>query len=120
MYSRSALLKAAYHFTNEYYIYLDQTDHEYIVDIDKKSGAIAPDIKGRFSNELLAQTTREEIIKQTSHIRQLVLGRAFASTLIEVNPESTIGSAAFELTDNALTIDADKNNIFKDWYENYG
>lgn len=115
LYSKAALLKAAYHFTSDYYIYLDQNDTEYIVEINAKTGVDNANIKGLFSNEMLAQVTREEIIKQTSHIRELVLGRAFASTIIEVGD-----SEENNLDENSFSVDEIDDKIFKDWYENNG
>lgn len=118
IYSKAALLKAAYHFTNDYYIYLDQNNDEYIVEIDAKNGLNNSNIKGKFSNELLAQVTREEIFKQTSHIRELVLGRAFASTIIEINneTETSIEDKLEQFKDGIDFVSSD--SIFKDWYDN--
>ncbi len=116
LYSKAALLKAAYHFTNDYYIYLDQNDTEYIVEINAKTGVDNANIKGLFSNELLVQVTREEIIKQTSHIRELVLGRAFASTIIEVDDSKE--KNLDEIDENSFFVNEIDDKIFKDWYEN--
>ncbi len=109
VYTKTALLKAAYHFTDEYYIRLDVIDDTYVVDIRTKGSASESQIQGEFENELLAQVTREEIISQTSNIRELILARAFASTIIE---ESNDVPPADDTTSD--------DNIFKDWFDENG
>ena len=104
LYSKNSLLKAAYHFTDNYYIYLDTDEKYYVVDIKQKDSSVEELCEGDFMNELLAQVTREEVFKKTSDIRSLILGRAFASTIIEENNIKT---------DNLQT---DENGIFKDWF----
>lgn len=46
LHSRYALLKAAYHFTDEYYVLLDQDESSYYVDISAKEGNTPEDIEG--------------------------------------------------------------------------
>ena len=106
LYSKYSLLKAAYLFTDEYYIYLDADEKNYFVDIRPKESDCMEITEGDFMNELLAQTTREEILKKTSDIRTLVLGRAVASTIIEESEEQE---------DKPV---ADENGLFEDWFEN--
>ena len=106
IYTKTALLKAAYHFTDDYYIRLDISDDSYIVDISSKGTAPETHLQGEFENELLAQVTREEIIAQTANIRELILARAFASTIIEESDN---------IPDINNTVSGD--NIFKDWFD---
>ena len=110
LHSRSAVLKAAYHFTDEYYVLLDQDETSYYIDISAKEGMTPEDIEGIFSNELVAQSTREAILEKTSSLRELILARAFASTIIDDKP-----------SDDSFVSDANDDEIdkslFKDWYE---
>ena len=112
MHSRYALLKAAYHFTDEFYILLDQDETSYYIDISSKEGDLPDDIEGIFSNELLAQSTREVILEKTSSLRELILARAFASTIID-------DKTTDEVTDNDFNDDNGEidKSLFKDWYE---
>ena len=106
MYSRQALLKAAFHFTDEYYVMLDCDDEYYIVEVKgKKDGTDSEKILDEFGNELLAQMTRETILEETSDIRKLILGRAFASTIIDKVEE--------DLDEDS---DEDDERLFEDWY----
>ena len=112
LHSRYALLKAAYHFTDEFYILLDQDETSYYIDISSKEGDLPDDIEGIFSNELLAQSTREAILEKTSSLRELILARAFASTIIDDKTTN-------EVTDNDSNDDNGEidKSLFKDWYE---
>lgn len=110
LHSRYALLKAAYHFTDEYYILLDQDESSYYVDILAKEGTTPEDIEMMFSNELVAQSTREAILEKTSSLRELILARAFASTIIDDKSATEVS----ECDENNGEID---KSLFKDWYE---
>ena len=106
LYSKTALIKAAYHFTEDFYIYLDVDNDSYLVDIKPKNGTDIPEILEMFSNEMLAQTARQTVFQQTQTIRELILGRAFASTMINHTDKQT--------DDNAQE---DDPSLFGDWYE---
>lgn len=107
LYSKQVILKAAYHFTDSAYIYLDCSEDEYIVSIKPKKDASNSLITAdEFSNELIAQAARESVFMQSEEIRKLILGRAFASTLIEDNPEDT---------EDMTSVDDD--SLFEDWYD---
>ena len=110
LYSKFVLLKAAYHFTDEYYILLDQDEFSYYVDIMAKEGTTPTNIEGMFSNELVAQSTREAILEKTSSLRELILARAFASTIIDDK------STADEIECDEVSGEID-GSLFKDWYE---
>ena len=107
LYSKDVLLKAAYHFTDDYYIILDLKDEYYFIEINAKKGETPTNMESVFSNELVAQGTREAILKKTSAIRELILARAFASTIIEDSTHET-EEAEFTSTDDSL---------FKDWFQ---
>ncbi|MBD5155606.1 MAG: His-Xaa-Ser system protein HxsD [Oscillibacter sp.] len=107
LYSKAALLKAAYHFTDRFYVYLDMDDANYLVELIAKDGIDDRYVQEEFSNEILAQSTREEILRQTANIRELILGRAFGSTIMDAAPEETTDTPPAEQTDK----------IFRDWYE---
>lgn len=106
IYPKSALLKAAYSFTDKAYIYIDVSDSNYEVDIESKDGSNVTEKE--FMNELLCQTVRLEVFKRTKNIRELLLARAIASTVIETPQAETI-----EETD-----DTDIDGILRDWFEN--
>jgi len=107
LYDREALLKTAYCFTDEYYVHLDSNEDYYLVDISRKDDLTPDNIEALFHNELVNQATRNLIFKKTNTIRQLILARAFASTIIETTD-----------VDNESVEAVDTNNVFNDWFEN--
>lgn len=110
LHSRYVLLKAAYHFTDEYYVLLDQDEASYYIDISAKEGNTPEDIEGIFANELVAQSTREAILEKTSSLRELILARAFASTIID--DKTSLDTSETNSSEGEI----DKS-LFKDWYE---
>lgn len=105
LYPKSALLKAAYAFTDRAYVYLDADPDRYEVDIEAKNGSGISEKE--FMNELLSQTVRLDVYSRTKNIRELLLARSVASTVIETPAEETI-----EETDST-----DIDGILRDWFE---
>lgn len=107
LYPKIALLKAAYSFTDQAYIYLDADDVYYYVEIEPKNTDVSVDER-TFLNEMLAQSVRHEIYQQTKNIRELMLARAMATTVI-AEPESEDEGDQDGQTFN-------ENDILKDWF----
>lgn len=106
LYSKVALLKAAYNYTDRAYIHLDADDNYYYVALSPKDGTEIPN-EDEFKNELLAQSVRHEVYKQTKNIRELLITRAVATSVI----------TADETVDEPITNeDFDENLILKDWF----
>ena len=104
IYPKVAIMKAAYQFTDYAYIYIQQDEENYIINItakDKEKGILEEE----FKNELLAQAVRHEIYLQTKDVRQLITMRALASTIVGEQKE-IIQSKTF-----------DEDAILKDWFE---
>ena len=110
IYPKSALLKCAYSFTDRAYIHLDQDDQYFLVDIVSKDNKEIDYLE--FENEMLAQTVRYEIFQQTKTIRQLIVARSLASTVI-VEPQNDCDG--FETMEDYETFDIDK--VLTDWFE---
>lgn len=107
LYSKGALLKAAYHFTDRAYIYLDQVEAQYCVELTSKDNSCAEVLfMQEFANELITQSTREEILIATANVRELILGRAFGSTIVD--------SAEREAADAPM--ESENEDVFADWF----
>ena len=105
LYTKTALLKAAYSFTERAYIHLDLDESYYYVDIqDKEDPSITLD---EFKNELLGQTIRNKVSEETKDLRKLIIARAMASTLIDENPKEEVRSLD----------GSSEDTILKDWFE---
>lgn len=106
LYSKAAILKAAYSFTDRAYIFINKVNDNYVIDFDLKDGQEAI-FEKEFKNELLAQAVRVAILEQTRELRNIIATRALASTVI-----------------NSLEVDKDElpnydiDSILKDWYDN--
>ena len=111
LYSKTALLKAAYNYTDKVYIHLDADDKYYYVSVMPKSEGIMIS-EEEFVNEMLAQSVRHEIFLQTKDIRELLLARAMATSVImEKNIEEPSGSVNDSFNEDA---------ILRDWFETNG
>lgn len=105
VYPKSALIKSAYSFTDRAYLHLDEDEKEYTVSIIYKDGCSFD--YHEFENEMLAQTVRYEIYRQTKDIRKLTVARALASTVIEKLPDD----------DTIEDSEIDINSILTDWFD---
>jgi len=106
MYQKEAITKAAYYFSDDFYFSLDIDDKYYIVNVEAKSNKQFKEKE--FVNEVLVQTTRYNIMMQTKNIRELIIGRALASTIID--------DADTGFTDDE-SIDSEK--ILNNWFDVY-
>lgn len=107
MYSKIALIKAAYNFTDKAYIHLDADDNYYYVTIEPKEDEKISEKE--FTNEMLTQSVRHEVYQQTKNIRELLLARAMATSVIV--DENLIDED--DKSDDCFT----ENDILKDWFE---
>lgn len=106
LYPKIALIKAAYNFTDQAYIHLDSDDSYYYVEIFQKSSGQQISEK-QFLNEMLAQSVRHEIYTQTKNVRELLLARALATSVVYEEDET------FQQDDIQYTAD----EILKDWFD---
>ena len=83
LYPKEAVLKAAQFFTDKYYISLDTDEQYYYINMESIIGEMEKDIEKQFANEVLTQAARFKVMQETKAIRELILGRALASTIID-------------------------------------
>ncbi len=108
LYSKVSLIKAAYNFTDRAYLHLDADDTYYYVEFDLKDEHSTIS-ENDFMNEMLAQSVRHEIYLQTKNIRELLMARAMATSVITDEEQDY----KEDLSDEQFTEDA----ILKDWFE---
>ena len=110
LYSKTALLKAAYNFTDTAYVHLDSDREYYYVSLTPKAGEknVSQD---DFVNEMLAQSVRHEIYLQTKNIRELMYARALATSVVDL-PES-------EHPELSSQADFREDEILKDWFSDH-
>jgi len=83
LYPKEAIIKAAYKFTDDYYVYLDSDENCFYIDIEPQNAESSKTSSSEFINEVLVQTARYTVMQQTRNIRELIVGRALASTIID-------------------------------------
>ncbi|HEV2806310.1 MAG TPA: His-Xaa-Ser system protein HxsD [Chthoniobacterales bacterium] len=91
VYTLSALLRVAYRFTNRCYLHL-QKKSERIVEVRfrrKTAGPPLDQIASEFCNELLDQSLREIVARESEPTRNLILAHALSRTPF-VDPELEI------------------------------
>ncbi|MSS01626.1 His-Xaa-Ser system protein HxsD [Floccifex porci] len=108
LYSKVALIKAAYNFSDKAYIHLDADESYYYVRLETKLDGKEIS-ENEFINEMLSQSIRHEVYLQTKDIRELLLARAMSTSLVakeNVLNESVVPEAFSE------------DEILKDWFNN--
>lgn len=110
IYDKEALIKAAYRFTDNAYIHLDVNEDNYIVTIEAK-GTNNIVNEQEFQNEILAQMVRTKISNQTKTLRELMIARAFSSTVID--------NSHYEPLCDECNEEASLDSILVDWFEKY-
>lgn len=115
IYSKQVLLKTAYSFSDRVYLHLSQDDQSWIVQwTNMPDQTIKPEM---FENEMLSQQLREELVEKTKDVRTLLLSRAFASSVLEI--ESTEKEPLINTDDNMLNAEdeAVAEDILKGWFD---
>lgn len=88
IYSATALLKVAHRFTDRCFLHL-QTEADGSVGVrfrTKRPNTDRNVLAGDFMNELLDQTLREEVARETEPVRNLILAHALSETTL-LRPE---------------------------------
>jgi His-Xaa-Ser system protein HxsD len=106
LYSKVALIKAAYNFTDRAYVHLDADENYYYVTIEHKQPSCEIS-EQEFVNEMLTQSVRHEVYQQTKNIRELLLARAMATSVI-VNEDL--------VDDSEVDDEFNESEILKDWF----
>ena len=106
MYEKEAIIKASYFFTDKYYIDLTVDDSFFLVNITPKNDFIEEDVEKEFMNEVLIQTTRLLISMRTKNIREMIIGRALASTIIDTRDTGFVDDETIN-----------SNDILNNWFD---
>ena len=107
LYSKTALIKAAYNYTDKAFVHLDADEVYYYVDLVMKSENDTVS-ESEFVNEMLAQSIRHEVYLQTKNIRELMLARAMATTVINDYDSEQDSETEFDKYS--------EDEILKDWF----
>lgn len=114
IYPLAVIMKTAYNYTDNFYIFLDYIN-DGIIEVQIKSKecidiAELESLVGDFYNELLNQNIRLDIQKNTSNLRQLILGRALYTECIENKEIELIKDTQLDTTNVEIIINEDYNS----------
>lgn len=107
LYSKVSLIKAAYNYTDRAYLHLDADETYYYVNLESKPGEEEIS-EQEFTNEMLTQSIRHEVYSQTKNIRELLLARAMATSVVLKDEQSKVP----DISDAEYSED----EILKDWF----
>ena len=111
LYNEKVVLKTSYMFLDDLYIHIGDLDNEWIVNLKGKSENInIEEFNDKFENELILQSVRRNVFEQTGKIRELLMARAMASTIIDENDEIQLDNSVDE---------GDLDEILKSWFDVY-
>ena len=110
IYPKIALIKAAYNFTDRAFIHLDSDESFYYVSCESKNPEDSVCEK-EFLNELLVQSVRHEVYVQTKDIRELLMARAMATSVVYNDDEEKVIIAPDEAKEYQV------EDIIRDWFE---
>lgn len=113
IYNIKTIMKAAYNFIEDFYIFLNYVDSNIEVVLESKEQKSSEEMKrykGEFHNELLRQNIRFIVAKDTKNIRKLVMGRALYDTCIEYDEPKE------EIEENSSKL-KDEFDILANWFD---
>lgn len=91
LYSREALFRVCYLFTDRCYLFLSQEEGSPVIHVRITRKSPETDLSrlaGEFSNELVNQKVRLEVAAETKAIRELIVAQAFAEADLSRGGES--------------------------------
>ncbi|MPQ31320.1 His-Xaa-Ser system protein HxsD [Clostridium estertheticum] len=122
IYELSCIMKAAYNFIDEFYVFFDYESEDTIrVDFKSKQTRSSKEVEiiiGEFCNELLNQSIRYKVSKETKNVRELILGRALYDTCIE-DKEDKINNLESDNNKELNFSEVDYLNIGTNWLDKH-
>ncbi len=76
MYSNIAILKVCYEMSKNNHMHISNRDESYVIDIYSKDKCLHS-VCHKFMDNLIDQELRQHIIKETTAVRELIIGKAF-------------------------------------------
>ena len=80
LFDKHVLLRVAYSFIDDYYVYLDaKSDDEWIIKLKLKNNSPVKNLEkleGEFRNALVNETFREALLTKTQAVKEMIVARA--------------------------------------------
>ena len=112
LYSKEVIIKTAYSFLDRCYVHLNADQDNFIIDIIYKDSSTEDEdtLKRELDEEIISQLARYTISEKTRSIRELIIGRAFSSSIIA--EKESLEEYNAEYVGNA-------ENILKNWFDTH-
>ncbi|MCB8818321.1 His-Xaa-Ser system protein HxsD [Desulfosporosinus shakirovi] len=121
IYPLSVIMKTAYVFIDEFYLYLNYLEPNIIqVELKPKkemSSSKLEDTIGEFNNELLNQTIRLEVFSKTKGIRELIFARALHSASIQLDEPQVLQNIEKTESSSLTHEEDDLSRIAQNWFD---
>ena len=110
IYPKEIILKAAYKYSGDYQMFLDKKDGYFYLEVNSNDGKEINDseLESKIKKELIAQAARYSVVQQTQDLRNIIVARALASTIIDDTDNGYISKENMKAEE-----------ILSDWFEKY-
>ena len=116
IYPLLSIKMAASNFLEYAFIALEEKNDTCIIFIKKVDPSMSDeDIVGKLYNELLRESIRYDISKETKNIRELIVGRSLYSTCIKDESDKITENSTIEKVDENIEYNVD--NIAVSWFD---
>ena len=120
LYSKEALLKTAFSFTDHFYLHLSQDEKNWNVEIIPKPDSTVNSLD--FENELIRQEIQITVLRNNADLRKLIMARALASTIVDSDSETMLETSSksedsFTLPDTKDSDDYSEDVILRSWFD---
>lgn len=115
VYARPAIMKAFYHLQNRYIISYERLDTKldvYFDYIDEPSEDLSEQIRS-IMTELNFEMIRYDTMRETSNLRELLVGRALYATCVDMGREANDSTP--EQVSEVSSWTEDRDHIFDSW-----
>ena len=106
LYNKEVVFKAVYALLDEAYFHLDLDNQYYMISITPKEEQEIQILFQKLEDNLIAEETRRMIAEKTKNIREMIVARALASTIVV---DDSVAEEQEEMFDS--------KEILKDWFE---
>ena len=106
LYEKEVLFKAVYALLDRAYFHLDSDSQYYFISIIPKEEEDIEILFHKLEDNLIAEETRRMIAEKTKNIREMIVARALASTIV-------VDDSIVEEKEGTF----DSEEILKDWFE---
>lgn len=126
IYPKEVVMMAAYVFLDRCYVFIDQPDKDhFLVELRPKS-KVEGDLAGEFENQLIMNSLRLKIVRDTKMVRDMIFARAIGQSMPKKEERGVLPNLPpevarlLESTDEDMDYNEDPLGIAIPWEEKFG